>query len=613
MCGILGSVNVNFDKSTLDLISHRGPDSSGIQSYQINNNKIIFGHRRLSIIDLSETGYQPMVSNCSKYSIIFNGEIYNHKELREKLPNEIIFRGSSDTETILNYVGHFGIKSIVDLNGIFSFALLDKEKNKLFFARDPFGVKPLYYFNDNGKIIFSSEIRPIKRILKKTSTNERALASLLRLRYNPSPHTLHKEIKKVIPGHYHVIDLNKETLKLESRFFSNKYPKKFNYKNTNLIKRYGHEFENAVKRQLLSDVEVGVLLSGGIDSAMVAEIAQRNTKYKLKAFTVGFEGQNNEDEIEDAKETAKILGLDHYIKRIDFNDFLKLLKECSKIVEEPLATTSMVPMYFLSNHASNYVKVVLTGQGADEPLGGYNKYKLEILRKVLPQKVTKTLNSMSKYINIKNETISRGLKCISIKDEIDRFISNYEIFTEDEIKSLVSDKDSLSKKTISDMYFNLGLKKINEPVEKMMALDTRMNLSDDLLNYTDKITMNFSLECRVPFLDIRLIEFIESLNYKSKLNIKESKIIHKKFAKNILPLEIIKRKKKGFQSPTRKWFFDEIETIKDILLQKQSKFSKKFNLNFVEEILLLHTRGFNKEKQIFLLLSIFFWLEENED
>ena len=307
MCGILGSVNQYFDYTTLEHLKHRGPDDYGIEEYICHNHTVKFGQRRLSIIDISPAGHQPMESFCKNYSIIFNGEIYNHLELRERLPKSIVFRGHSDTETILYYIKEFGIKSITDFNGIFSIAFLDKILNKLYLARDPFGVKPLYYyFREKNNLIFSSEIRPIKVFINQPEINKDALATLLRLRYNPSPETLYTEIKKVYPGHIVEVDLNTDSLMLVHYSFLNEIPITINYTKAESVKYYGQFLEDAVKRQLLSDVEIGVFLSGGVDSAIIAALAQRHYKGKLKAFTIGFEGTNNEDEIEEASETARI-------------------------------------------------------------------------------------------------------------------------------------------------------------------------------------------------------------------------------------------------------------------------------------------------------------------
>jgi asparagine synthase (glutamine-hydrolysing) len=610
MCGILGSINFPFNQSHLDMIKHRGPDDFGIENASVNDNTIEFGHRRLSIIDLSPAGHQPMFSECGNYLIIFNGEIYNHLELREKLSNEIEFKGHSDTETILYYLIKFGINGIKDFNGIFAFALLDKVANKLFLVRDPFGIKPLYYYiGENNDLIFSSEIRPIRSMLMNCSLDKEALACLLRLRFNPAPDTLYQEIKKIHPGHFLEVDLGNFQLLWKHYSYLNEIPKTAIIRMDDAEQLYGQKLEAAVRKQLLSDVEVGILLSGGIDSALIAALAQRHYVGRLKAFTIGFEGDFNEDEIEDAAETAELLGLEHLHKKISFSDFINIIKKCTQIVEEPLATTSIIPMYFLSELASKYVKVVLTGQGADEPLGGYYHYKSELLRSMIPGVIRRKLNPLIQLTKIRDERLIRGAKAFGIERELERFLTVYEVFTNREIMQLISCNDLKSYDKINYLYKILNCEIKKYPVERMMSLDSRLNLADDLLNYTDKITMNFSLECRVPMLDLELVNYIESLPHFMKLNLRDGKIIHKRYARMILPDKIIHRKKKGFLSPTNYWFKAEAEVIMDILLSKGTNFSKVFKQSYVEELIKLHLQGYNKEKQIFLLLSIYFWLD----
>jgi asparagine synthase (glutamine-hydrolysing) len=278
-------------------------------------------------------------------------------------------------------------------------------------------------------------------------------------------------------------------------------------------------------------------------------------------------------------------------------------------VEEPLATTSIIPMYFLAELASSDVKVVLTGQGADEPLGGYTRYKSELVRYMVPGIMRKSLKQAFKFVNVHDENISRGINTLPIENEIDRFLAVWEVFNIEEIEKLISVTDRQSSLKISYWHNLLNCKKKKHPVERMMALDTRLNLADDLLNYTDKITMNFALECRVPMLDLELVSFIEALPYNLKLNLRKGKIIHKQFASEILPDKIINRKKKGFLSPTNNWFKNEADVIKEILLSGGTNFSKLFNQTFVAEIIRQQIDGYKRDKQIFLLLSIYFWLE----
>jgi asparagine synthase (glutamine-hydrolysing) len=608
MCGILGSINLPFNQPIVDMLSHRGPDDAGVSAFNVKGHAVLFGHRRLSILDLSDAGHQPMISSCGKYAISYNGEIYNHLQLREKLP-EVQFKGHSDTETILYYLRKYGISSVRDLNGIFAIAFLDLGQNQLYLARDPFGVKPLYYSEAGNSFTFCSEIGPIRKLIREVKLNEAALASLLRLRYNAAPHTLCEEINKVLPGHYKVIELGRDDIGSQSICYLDR-PVVSKVTQASVVEQYSERIEAAVKRQLLSDVDIGILLSGGIDSAIIAALAKKHYKGKLKAFTVGFDGDNVEDEIEDAARTAQILGIEHHYKRISFGDFLSQIKECTRIVEEPVATTSIIPMYYLAELASSHVKVVLTGQGADEPLGGYRKYKLELLRSKIPSFLRTSALPLMKFVGVRNEALLRGSNALGIRSEVERFLTAVEVFDQHEIQNLIGVNDKLSLKRVKYFYDIISFKEGVSSVEKMMALDSRLSLADDLLNYMDKLTMHFSMECRVPMLDLELVKYIESLPRELKLNLTEQKRIHKIYSRTLLPHEVIKRKKKGFQSPTRNWFSREIDTIKDILLQSGTNFSKVFHQWYIAEIISQHQNGYNKEKQIFLLLTIYYWLED---
>src|SRR5258706_2397672 len=347
MCGILGTINRPFGEPTLDLIRHRGPDDSAISRISIGRRLVTLGHRRLSILDLSPAGHQPMWTPCQKYAIVFNGEIYNHLELRDQI-HSVEYRGHSDTETILNSLAQRGILSTAQFNGIYAFGFVDTEKQKLFLARDAFGVKPLYYWADNDSFLFSSELRTLRSFVDD-SIDLASLAELLRLRYLPAPDTLFKKIRKVRPGHIVEVDLSGARLTVREYPFVGPVRCDTSVRNrAEALEQYGILLDQAVKRQLMSDVQIGVLLSGGIDSAIVASIAQKHAGYTMKAFTVGFKECSDADEIADARETADVLGLDHYFVRMGFPEFLDLLPRISAVVEEPLATDSAVPMFSLS-------------------------------------------------------------------------------------------------------------------------------------------------------------------------------------------------------------------------------------------------------------------------
>lgn len=606
MCGILGSINLLFNKEILDLIIHRGPDGYGLDSFEYANNLITLGHRRLSIVDLSETGHQPMTSQCGNFTIIFNGEIYNHQDLRKRL-SDIDFKGHSDTETIVNYISKFGIDSIKDFNGIFAFGILDRKNNKLHIARDRYGVKPVYYYHKDNQIAFSSELKPIKKLVN-TNLDMDSLSLVLRLRYTPSPYTLLKDIFKVRPGHIITFDLNNYS-HVEKSFIE---PIKIN---NNILfdealKQYGNYFEDAVKRQLMSDVDIGILLSGGIDSALVTYFADKHYGKKMKTFTVGFKENDDANELIEAKQTSDIIGTDHYEVLIDSDQFDNAFKSLVKTIEEPLGTTSSIPLYYLCELVSKHVKVVLTGQGADEPLGGYPRYKGELYKEYLPNNFFNMFEPYEKMFR-KKEKISRAFYSLGETDIIKRFDKTYALFTSDEVETLTNNTNNRSLETIS-YYYNLleGYKK--DPVEAMMSVDSRMNLSDDLLLLSDKISMNFSVEGRVPMLDNNLVDFVESLPSQYRLNLKEGKIIHKKFAESVLPQEVIYRKKKGFKTPTDKWFRESIGSkYYELLSSKNTKFSNYVDTEKVKDIFEQHLeKGINREKQIFSLISIYYWLEE---
>ncbi|MDP4263351.1 MAG: asparagine synthase (glutamine-hydrolyzing) [Bacteroidota bacterium] len=611
MCGILGCINFKYVPGSLDSISHRGPDGSGVRNININGHEVTLAHRRLSIVDVSENGAQPMPSGDGNSLITFNGEIYNHATLKPKM-KFTHFKGHSDTETVVNYFNEVNVGSnLKDLNGIFGFAILDQKNKKLYLTRDRFGVKPVYYYFKNNQLVFSSEIRPFKYYIDMTFDRENVVEGL-KMRYVGAPDTIFTDIKKVEAGQLITFDLSQEEIKVTKKYYV-ETPSMGSRKQeaASLVKEYGDLFEQAVERQLMSDVEIGVLLSGGIDSALVAAVAKNKSVKPLKTFTVGFkEGLFESDEIEMAKITAQTLKLENIHVRTDFVDFIDDLKKIIRIVEEPIATNSIIPMYSLSRLTSEHVKVVLSGQGADEPLYGYRKYKgLIFLNRLEQYGFLRKGLKFTGMKNFKKEDVRRFYDAAIEKDMLVAYRNYNSITSGDELSRLLNKNGLTDTGTILQRKETLFKEKWMERIPSEQAiisfpfLDLRNSLADDLLMYTDKLMMHFSVECRVPILDNDLIEFIESLHHSYKLSFSKGKIIHKKFAEEYLPSSIIHRKKIGFATPASKWYVTHKQVIEDMICSNK-EMGKIFNISAIKEVLNMHQQNQNLEKQILLLLSI---------
>ena len=611
MCGILGCINFKYVPESLSSISHRGPDGHDSKHFTVNGHQLTLAHRRLSIVDVSDNGKQPMQTADGISCIVFNGEIYNHETLKPFI-KEKNFRGHSDTETILNYFNENDIvKNLENLNGIFGFAILDQKNNKLYLTRDRFGVKPVYYYFENNQLIFSSEIRPFSYYIPMLYDRENVVEGL-KMRYVGAPDTIYNKVKKVEPGQVIEFDLNQKEITASYHHYTKTQPTGTRKQEmTSLVKEYGDLFVQAVERQLMSDVELGVLLSGGIDSALVAAVAKDKSATPVKTFTVGFEeGLFKSDEIEMAKITAQTLGLENFHTRVSFNDFINDLKEIIQIVEEPIATNSIIPMYSLSKLVSEHVKVVLSGQGADEPLYGYRKYKgLIFLEPLHNNSLLRSGLRLSGAGRSKKEDIRRFYEAALEKDMFNSYREFNSITSRDEMLELVHENGQgdvtrmIAKK--NESFRNKWQKRV--PSEKAIVsfpyLDLRNSLADDLLMYSDKLMMNFGVECRVPILDNDLVAFMESIHHSYKLSFSKGKIIHKEFAMQYLPSSIINRKKIGFATPAGKWYDTYRQEIESII-RESKEIRELFNIKTVMELLTDHSKNQTREKQILILLSI---------
>jgi len=617
MCGITGifsydpvqPVDREFLRRSCAAISHRGPDDEGF--YFDDQAGVGLGHRRLSIIDLA-SGHQPMTTSDETVWIVFNGEIYNFPQLKSELQGRgCHFRTCSDTEVILCLYQQYGIKGFSRLNGIFAFAIYDKRGRKIILARDHFGVKPLYYFLSHEKLVFGSEI---KALLQDASVprdiDYEAFNTFLTFRYNPSPQTLFKGIKKLHPGHY--LSVSSDGRAELASFWEYAPSTDTAITEEEAVSRYQVLVEKAIERQMISDVPIGVLLSGGLDSAIVATLMSRYSERNVKSFSIGFPGQGDYNELDDARVTASYAGTEHYEMTINQQEYLNFFYDSFFYTEEPIAETTIPALYYVSRLAAQHLKVVLSGQGADEPLAGYKRYfgeniinKYSLLLRALP------LNLVAKVLP-RNERFKRAVFALQYDNELDRFLAIYTIFTPAQISGLLNDDAKRNVKDVNKVLVGRLYQETHglcDSLSRLLYIDTRMSLSDNLLIFGDKMSMANSLELRVPFLDVDLIKFIESLPVNLKLRGITHKYIHKKAARKWLPSEIIHRKKRGFATPMDEWLQSNLAgKAKEIINDKNSASRNYFNLSYINRMIDLHERRKeNYQRHIFALLSFEVW------
>jgi len=614
MCGIAGVTGSRVQNDTglresLSRLARRGPDSFGQQRLESCGQSLWFGATRLAILDLSPAGHQPMASRDGRWWVTFNGEIYNHLDLRKQL--NLDWRGHSDTETLVECIAAWGLEQTLPrLNGMFAFGALDVAAGRLYLARDPFGVKPLYYsLANDGSLAFSSEVKALLPLASEApqKLDIQAFRAFLTLRFVPSPNTLLEGIKRLPPGHFLVRELGtgRDDLQCYTRYPSERFRGTLD----DAVEAYYVLLSRAVKRQLLSDVPLGVFLSGGVDSGLVAALAVEQVG-KLPCYTVGFDPGHDECELADAGETAAVLGLEHRPMTVTAEDLWNAFEYCIAAVEEPLGTTSVLPMWHLARRAREDVTVVLTGQGSDEPWGGYRRYQAEIWRDRMPfPSLLALLGPVLRHLPGVPEFLTRAVASIPVADRAQRFEQAYALCFPSMRRQLTgAPEPGYAANAIR--YWLDWLDSTNiSGVEAMMAIDTRMGLADDLLLYGDKISMAHSLEARVPMLDIELVRFVESLPIDYRVSLRGSKIAHKIAATRHLPPLIVNRRKKGFLVPFGKWAATIWkDRIAHILLDPSASQWAYLNRHAVEHLWKEHVSGRrDRSRQLFALLSFCVW------
>lgn len=628
MCGIVGmtdrgGVDPQVVKKMADVIAHRGPDAEGFLFFDGRGTSLCasfqppgfpatgaLGHRRLSIVDLSG-GAQPLGNEDGSVWVTYNGEIYNHLELRGELQGlgHAFRTDHSDTEVIVHAYEEWGVEAFDRFNGIFAFGIVDLKKQKLLLARDHFGVKPVYYYARDGRLIFSSEIKAILECpYVPRALEQRALCDYLSFRYVPSPLTTFRDIFKLEAGGFLEYDLAAGAVLRTAGF--RKAAAEIDREKSfgEWLSGYQELFEKSVTGQLISDVEVGVLLSGGIDSSAVCSIAAKRMDRPIRSYTVGFKESYFGNENDEATEFARHLGTIHKNVIIDNMDFIHVLDEVAWFMDEPTATSSAIPLYYLTREIRRDVKVVLTGQGADEPLAGYPRYRGERLYQMGFGRLGWLQPVMEKLP--RQERLKRAFRSFSCADTFQRFMAVYYLFTPEQQQGLLKEPLPCRPNPLLARLFEEY--RPEDPLGRMLYMDTRAWLPDDLLIYGDKATMINSIEARVPILDKDLIRFIESMPSRYKLSfLMNGKHIHKKACEKWLPPFVIRRPKKGFDTPIDGWFRNELGGyVRDQLLGGEVC-RRLFNPRFVEEMMEKHRAGKeNFQRQLFALLMLEKWAQQ---
>jgi asparagine synthase (glutamine-hydrolysing) len=625
MCGIIGGFGV-INESTqcaLKNISHRGPDDTGI----FDTSNIFLGHARLSIQDLSDEGHQPMASDDGRYHLIFNGEIYNHFELRKKLSRQADeFSSTSDTETLLYGLIESGPDFIKLLNGIFAFAFYDSIQHELVIARDQFGIKPLYYFSYDHAFFFCSELKGLLPFLKAASLNHDGLSDYLSFLWCPGAGTPLNEVKKVLPGHYAILSQDPQTTTV-AQVWSQYYMIPFNghysgKKEEDLVDLLDEKLQNAVKRQLLSDVPVGFFLSGGLDSSLLVAIARKLKGEKLPCFTIDTNVDSQEEGFENdlhyARRVAGHLDVELEVVKADI-DIVRDFDFMIWHLDEPQADAAPLNVSNISRRAREMgYKVLIGGTAGDDLFSGYRRHqaiRLEKLFSLVPPSFLKLISNVR--LPSKNALFRRINK---VTRELGRKpgerLSNYFLWLSKDRVDLLLDtekKQSTSQHNSTNYLLNLlnDIPDEHSWLNRMLYWEMRSFLVDHNLNYTDKMGMAHGVEIRVPFLDLELVKVATAIPPELKLRGKETKYILKKVAERYLPKDVIYRSKTGFGAPVRKWVLNDLNDMIENRLLTASQYNAVFNMKEVQRLITENRAGtIDASYSIWGLLAIESWIRQ---
>ncbi|MFA5841393.1 MAG: asparagine synthase (glutamine-hydrolyzing) [Candidatus Paceibacterota bacterium] len=623
MCGIAGysgEGDTLILKKMADTLRHRGPDDEGYYS----DGRVGLAHRRLSIIDLSPAGHQPMTVEKGDIQVVFNGEIYNFGDLRKGLESRHKFTGHSDTEVIAHLYEETGEKVFSKIDGMFAIAIYDKTRSKLFLARDRMGKKPLYYGIFDGTLIFGSELKAL--MVHPKFEKELDIVSLnkyLQYEYIPTPHTMFKNVWKLEPGHYASYD---GTVLTKTKFweisFVGKEIEAPSLKDS--LERLDTLLYNAVKKRMVSDVPLGIFLSGGIDSSTIAYYAQRiareNGAKPVKTFSIGF-SEGSFDESAYARQVSKYLGTEHEEKILSAKDSLSLIPDIADFLDEPLADASIIPTYLLSRFTREHVTVALGGDGGDELLCGYDTFlahRLADIYEKIPEFMRKDIfEKLIPLLPVSQRNMSFDFKAKKFiagfygdkKYRNQRWLGAFdkseraELFSSEVWRGLeganeFDDIDRYLAECPSDDYYN-----------QLMFMYLRTYMMDDILVKVDRASMYNSLEVRAPFLDTEVVNFLVKQPLSFKLRGLTTKYLLKQLMEDKLPSEIVYRNKKGFGIPLTEWLKGELKPlVKETLSEESIKNQGLFNMEYIDKLKKEHFSGQkDNRKQLWALMVFSLW------
>ncbi|WP_323758236.1 asparagine synthase (glutamine-hydrolyzing) [Roseivirga sp.] len=614
MCGIAGFIDFSHHSSKeqliamTDTLTHRGPDASGYVYAQNEIYQLGFGHRRLSILDLSENGQQPMYSTDGQYAIVYNGEVYNFPEIRSWLHAKgYRFKSNSDTEVILYALIEEGIKAIDRFIGMFAIAFVDKVKQELFLIRDRVGVKPLYYSWDSKTLLFASETRAFHNHPSfKKNLNPRSIASYLDFDYIKGGGSVFESVNSVKPGHYVKLDLTTKDI-IECEYWS--IDDSFQNENqtadlTKTIDDLDDLLVDACKLRMVSDVPVGVFLSGGLDSTTVAAILQKHHSSTISTFTIGFD-EKEFNEAEKAKAIAKYLGTDHHELYCSENELLDIFPRLPEIYDEPFADKSAIPTTLVSEFARKHVTVALSADGGDEVFAGYNKYSNVLDRyaqiagqsdffrcgkketyKLLHELASSLSGSQSK---VALKTFSELKYLGQFPDVVEMMISSTHNFGKRDLEKLLS--------TYKEIHIRNNVILNRDHLTQIQAYDFKDYLPDDILIKLDRAAMSVSLEGREPLLDHRIAEFAARLPSDFKIRDGVKKYILAEVNAKYIPRNLTEGPKKGFAIPKKKWMHMHLKDhVMTYLSDVKVKDSGVFDLNYVRGLRKQYERGYSNNR-----------------